>query len=93
MDGFLLAIRVPVVFARKHAGFQPGCRIGRALPGGGKTHPGGKRRILDSNKLPLERQDFSDFWRMDLIEVNNLLNYFKRQLPALAKALKLANIS
>ncbi len=33
--------------------------IGRALPGGGKSRPGGNRRILDSKNLPLERQEFS----------------------------------
>jgi len=32
MYGFFIAIRVPRVLTWKHAGFRPGCRIGRALP-------------------------------------------------------------
>jgi hypothetical protein len=62
MNGFFIAITVPIIFSRKHAGFQGGCRIGRDLPGGGKTRPGGKRRILDSRNLPVWRQGFSCWW-------------------------------
>jgi len=33
MDAFFIAIRVPDNLARKNAGFQGICRIGRGLPG------------------------------------------------------------
>jgi hypothetical protein len=90
MNGFFIAITVPVIFSRKHAGFQGRCRIGRALPGGGKTRPGGKRRILDSRNLPVLRQDFSSFQKRRLSKVKNLLNLSHYPHPVLFSGEKLS---
>jgi hypothetical protein len=39
MFAFFIAITVPDLFPRKHAGFEAACRVGSTLPGGGKRQP------------------------------------------------------
>jgi hypothetical protein len=36
---FFIAISMPDVLVRKHAGFEAACRVGSSLPGGGKRQP------------------------------------------------------